>query len=421
MSDKDQTEDLIARGAGSKSKVYGPETQFFVVGVHGTNNSHADIQPITQKLAETYDRNWPKGNATSYSFFNWQENSGTTNQPKTHRDTASKELPGEVLNELRESYKTGELDRSKPLVINLVGFSHGGNVALQAADDIANGISQMKKNGQLPKDLDVAIHMTTLSTPAYNSKGNVENPATVKPLVESHGVKFAHSHFISEGDRVVDAGFGNHSYSNKFTYNHEPFPKLYGLNNSAVPGVDNHGSTQRLDDHGGKVVNEMLFRFQDLAPRNQRRADAGDDSSLASINSGMARDSLTSRTLNHEDNPVLNNSERLLPKQFDQALKATGGDRDQAAVILETISKSPQFKPEQDISVSKSVNGGGLIVSQGQGDTAVNLAVPQASRGDYERISSQPTYSPSPPPTIASNLQAEMPNETTQRQSPVRS
>lgn len=74
-------------------------------------------------------------------------------------------------------------------------------------------------------------------------------------------------------------------------------------------------------------------------------------------------------------------------KHFEQALKGTNGDRDAAAVAVETIRNTPGYKPDQDISVMSGKNG--LIVSQGQGDTALNAAVPQAKQGDFERVAAQ--------------------------------
>lgn len=73
-----------------------------------------------------------------------------------------------------------------------------------------------------------------------------------------------------------------------------------------------------------------------------------------------------------------------LNKQFEQALKGTGGDRDAAAMAVDTISKASGYKPDQDISVLQGKNG--LIVSQGEGASGLNLPVPQAKQGDFDRI-----------------------------------
>lgn len=76
-------------------------------------------------------------------------------------------------------------------------------------------------------------------------------------------------------------------------------------------------------------------------------------------------------------------------RQFEQALKGTNGDRDTAAVAVAAIRETPGYKPDQDISVSHGKNG--LIVTQGQGDAALNVPVPPAQQGDFQRISQQLT------------------------------
>jgi hypothetical protein len=74
-------------------------------------------------------------------------------------------------------------------------------------------------------------------------------------------------------------------------------------------------------------------------------------------------------------------------RQFEQALKGANGDKDAAAVAVDTISKAPGYKPDQDISVMQGKNG--LIVAQGEGPTSLALQVPQAKQGDFERVSAQ--------------------------------
>lgn len=82
-----------------------------------------------------------------------------------------------------------------------------------------------------------------------------------------------------------------------------------------------------------------------------------------------------------------------LNRQFEQALRGTNGDRDAAAVAVDAISKTPGYKPDQDIAVVQGRNGN-LIATQGQGDTAVNVAVPQAQPGDFQRVSQQMAQAP---------------------------
>lgn len=104
--------------------------------------------------------------------------------------------------------------------------------------------------------------------------------------------------------------------------------------------------------------------------RNKRISDAGD---------GSAQVADASTTLVAGNSPV--------NKQFEQALKGANGDKDAAAVALDTISKAPGYKPDQDISVMQGKNG--LVVAQGEGPTSLALQVPQAKQGDFERVSAQ--------------------------------
>jgi hypothetical protein len=49
-----------------------------------------------------------------------------------------------------------------------------------------------------------------------------------------------------------------------------------------------------------------------------------------------------------------------------------------------TISKTPGYKPDECIAVMSGKNG--LIVSQGDGATSLNVQVPSAAQGDFEKI-----------------------------------
>lgn len=57
--------------------------------------------------------------------------------------------------------------------ITLIGHSHGGNVAIQAAKLI------YEQTGQ-------KVNIITIATPAYNKKGDVENPETQKDYINDH-------------------------------------------------------------------------------------------------------------------------------------------------------------------------------------------------------------------------------------------
>jgi hypothetical protein len=106
------------------------------------------------------------------------------------------------------------------------------------------------------------------------------------------------------------------------------------------------------------------------------------------------------------DAPTLVAGNDTVNRQFEQALKGANGDRDAAAVAVDAISKSPGYKPDQEISVVQGKNGG-LIATQGQGDAALNVPVPEARQGDYERVARQMTEQPQQAQQIAQPDQLE--------------
>ena len=139
------------------------------------------------------------------------------------------------------------------------------------------------------------------------------------------------------------------------------------------------------------LKNNAKDRIQDLVFPGQRRSSADGDTVVASTpDRGTGADALTLAAGNAQ-----------VKRQLEQALKGTNGARDGAAVAVDTISKAPGYRPDQDISVMPGKNG--LIVSQGQGDAALNLQVPQAKQGDFERVSTQMAQAPQTQP-IAQQL-----------------
>ncbi|SDH43243.1 esterase/lipase family protein [Chitinophaga filiformis] len=64
-------------------------------------------------------------------------------------------------------------NRVKGEEITLIGHSHGGNVAIQAAKIIYEGTG-------------IKVNIITIGTPAYNKKGGVENPETNKKYINDH-------------------------------------------------------------------------------------------------------------------------------------------------------------------------------------------------------------------------------------------
>jgi RHS repeat-associated protein len=64
-------------------------------------------------------------------------------------------------------------NRVKGEEITLIGHSHGGNVAIQAAKIIYEGTG-------------IKVNIISIGTPAYNKKGGVENPETNKKYINDH-------------------------------------------------------------------------------------------------------------------------------------------------------------------------------------------------------------------------------------------
>lgn len=83
--------------------------------------------------------------------------------------------------------------------VTILGYSHGGNVAIQAAPIVRDILGP-----------DVEINLVTLFTPAYNSGATKENPRLISDKID------AHYHYFSLGDNVVTAALGAHEYYKNF-------------------------------------------------------------------------------------------------------------------------------------------------------------------------------------------------------------
>jgi hypothetical protein len=275
------------------SDPYSKDAQIFTFGVHGTNNTPDNVREVTSRISAAVGRTTDGANLWDNGF-DWrartetvmrtqfdpygnpigerpvsQPVAGTSHQMNGTRDReiASERLSAHVLQQVDKAIEAGTLDRSKPLTINLVGFSHGGNVSILAADNISEGLKQ--------RGIESAIHVTTLSTPAYTR--GPENPDTARNAVQADGVKFAHTHFNTPGDGVIRLAQGRANYATEVTRNYD-FPNApFGLN-----GLANHGAVQNVPEMMDGAAEVMRQRFNGLAP-SQRRADAGDRIEVAGI------------------------------------------------------------------------------------------------------------------------------------------
>ncbi len=250
------------------SDPYSKDAQIFTFGVHGTNNGPDNVREVSRRISAAVGETTDGANLWDNGF-SWQDRSGTFNQTRD-REAASRQLADHVLTRIDEAIERGTLDRDKPLTVNLVGFSHGGNVSILASDEISEGLKQRGING--------AIHLTTLSTPAYN--WGDEDPMRARQQVQADGVRFAHTHFSTPGDGVIRAAIGNANYDNGFT---RDVNFRNGVSN--IDGVANHGAVQDRPEYMDAAAAVMRQRFNGLAPA-QQRSDAGSDLQVAGIAPG---------------------------------------------------------------------------------------------------------------------------------------
>jgi hypothetical protein len=269
------------------SRPYSNDAQIFTFGVHGTNNEPGNVREVTRRISAAVGETTSGANLYDNGFswkaqfrtIDYTDENGLPRQAQSpvagtsytgngtgDRQIAAERLTNHVLRQVDRALEAGTLDRDKPLTVNLVGFSHGGNVALLASDNIAAGLRA--------RGIESAIHMTTLSTPAYTR--GTESPATAKAGVERQGVNFSHTHFSVAGDGVIRAALGNSHYDSNTTRNFD-MPGVSRFN-----GIANHGAPQDSDGHMNAIAETMRQRFNGLAPA-QSRADAGSGIMVAGV------------------------------------------------------------------------------------------------------------------------------------------
>ncbi len=371
------------------SRPYSNDAQIFTFGVHGTINEPSNVANVTQRVSAAVGQTTTGANLYDSGFswvakHNFVDTTDGVGNPTvimrpvagtahlTHgtgdREIAAGNLTTYVLKQVDHAIEAGTLDRNKPLVINLVGFSHGGNVAMLASDNIAAGLRE--------RGLESGIHMTTLSTPAY-TRGR-ESPATAEAGVERQGVNFSHTHFSVKGDGVIRAALGNAHYDANTTRNFD-MPAV-----SKIDPVANHGAPQDSVPHMNGIAETLRQRFNGLAPAQTRAgADAGNETQLASVSpatAGSVNVASASPTLEISSNP--------LNRQLEQALKGAE-NKDIAAVAFETIRNAKGYSPNDPICVLQSNHGTPLVAQRLNEPNGIALAVPEAKPGDYERVSTQ--------------------------------
>jgi len=192
--------------------------------IHGTTQSNSDMyDDETVKQLERVG-----GNTKTVKDFTWAKYAPIWNSRNGYRDKAAKALVNHVVNSRYLLIKAGEITSDEP--ITLVGYSHGGNVAIQAADEI------YKLTG-------VKVNIITVATPAYND-GSTEDPATHEGIAR-------HIHLYSENDGVDAIAGGDETYNNKSSVN-------YKIGDKYIPDDGNIGTHK---DIGNKKKNSGLGKF----------------------------------------------------------------------------------------------------------------------------------------------------------------
>ena len=345
---------LLANGA--KGRPYGAGTQLLVIGVHGTNNGPANVRDITERIGGALGNHANVSRSIVDTGFDWTHLSPTQNNTEW-REVAAEQLTARTLTTLDEAYKSGALQRDKPLVIMYAGFSHGGNVALLASDETALGLRQRGITN-------AAIHQVTLSTPAYT--WGEENPGFAARETQRNGVQFAHTHFSIAGDGVIRAAIGNGNYpgpGHADPNRREGVTTNFNMSaSSGLNGLANHGAPQDSDPHMEAITRLVEQRFRGLAPAPQRRADA-DGVDVAFAQPG---------------HPHRAQYEQLLGGVA--ALGATSlksAPQDTAAALLDATVRHG-FDPAKPVNVIAGLHDGTVFAVQGDGPGGKRVRVDTA-------------------------------------------
>lgn len=112
--------------------------------------------------------------------------------------------------------------------------------------------------------------------------------------------------------------------------------------------------------------------------KNTKKAMGDDGIQVASLETGAP----VARAAN-----VLVDGNDRLNNQFAQAMNGSNGNRDTAALAVQTISQAQGYRETENIKIIEGKNG--LVVSQGDGATSINVPMPASKAGDFERIAAQ--------------------------------
>ena len=136
------------------------------------------------------------GNTEMDESFRWHEAENLLNT-SSDRAAAAERLVQHVFDVRAKMIEDKKIDPEKEGV-TLIGYSHGGNVAIQAASIL------YEKYG-------IKVNLITVGTPAYTESGDTENPAG------NPGV-FQHMQIVHQKDPVANLAGGIKKYPSAFNY-----------------------------------------------------------------------------------------------------------------------------------------------------------------------------------------------------------
>lgn len=241
----------------------GKEGQLFTFGVHGTEGTPDHVREATRRISAAVGSTISAPHLRDDGF-DWRarhvpgDDGHETSVPGTahaahdrgDREIAATRLSAYVLQRIDDALDAGALDRDRPLTVHLVGFGQGGNVSMLAADAVAAGLTR--------RGFDPGIHLSTLSTPAYDR--GAEHPLDARDAVQARGATFTHTHFIVPGDGVIRADGGRATFdgdaTRNYTFQHAPF---------GLDGLANHRAAQTLSPLMDAAAETLRQRFEGLA------------------------------------------------------------------------------------------------------------------------------------------------------------
>ena len=213
--------------------------------VHGTTQTETGVQ-ITPEAKKELMR--ITGNTKIDDGFRWN---APIHNNSVMRNMSAKQLVHYIVQKRLSMIKNKEITEDE--VISIIGYSHGGNVAIQAA----------RKLGKLG----IEVNLVTLSTPAYNTDGNdaygggfdSEDPRNSKDGIN------AHIQIVHEKDDVVNIASGTEKYNNGNTKNHVISNKQI-LYSDGIEAHTKFPSDEKLDDVLKKIPAQPKAKAPVITP-----------------------------------------------------------------------------------------------------------------------------------------------------------